>query len=162
WLCDPVVPSRADSAAKVGATKGREVQMRRSEMLGIVAVVWCAYVTDATVARSADGYPAPAAAQAVTAGADDRDADGGTSAFYRYTGPTGSPGTMIRTEDISASKLPTEAARGMRMLYVATDGLGSGTPVVVSGQVLLPKAPMPAGGWPIVAWEHGTTGIADV
>lgn len=36
-----------------------------------------------------------------------------------------------------------------------------GEPIVVSGYVLLPKGQPPKGGWPVLAWAHGTTGIAD-
>jgi pimeloyl-ACP methyl ester carboxylesterase len=31
----------------------------------------------------------------------------------------------------------------------------------VSGAVFFPKTPRPAGGWPVVAWAHGTTGVGD-
>lgn len=27
--------------------------------------------------------------------------------------------------------------------------------------VFTPNTPAPAGGWPIVVWAHGTTGVAD-
>lgn len=36
-----------------------------------------------------------------------------------------------------------------------------GTDIAVSGYVVAPTAPAPAGGFPILAWAHGTTGIAD-
>ncbi len=32
---------------------------------------------------------------------------------------------------------------------------------VATAVVLLPKGIAPAGGWPVVAWAHGTTGVAD-
>lgn len=34
-------------------------------------------------------------------------------------------------------------------------------PIVASGYLLLPKGKAPQGGWPILAWAHGTTGVAD-
>ena len=34
-------------------------------------------------------------------------------------------------------------------------------PIVNSGFVLLPPGEVPEGGWPVVAWAHGTTGVAD-
>ncbi|OTG83623.1 alpha/beta hydrolase family protein [Acinetobacter sp. ANC 4648] len=38
----------------------------------------------------------------------------------------------------------------------------SGTEVLATSLVFTPKTAAPAGGWPIVAWAHGTTGVADV
>ncbi|WFD08105.1 hypothetical protein MVES1_003475 [Malassezia vespertilionis] len=35
-------------------------------------------------------------------------------------------------------------------------------PITVSGYTLLPKGDPPQGGWPIMAWAHGTTGVADI
>ena len=40
-------------------------------------------------------------------------------------------------------------------------GVGGG-PVAVSGTVSVPKGHAPKGGWPVITWDHGTTGIADV
>lgn len=34
-------------------------------------------------------------------------------------------------------------------------------PIVASGYILLPKGKAPKGGWPVLAWAHGTTGVAD-
>lgn len=34
-------------------------------------------------------------------------------------------------------------------------------PIVTSGYILLPKGKAPRDGWPILAWAHGTTGVAD-
>ncbi|TAL73734.1 MAG: alpha/beta fold hydrolase [Rhodanobacter sp.] len=36
-----------------------------------------------------------------------------------------------------------------------------GEPIVVSGYALLPKDAPPKGGWPVLAWAHGTTGVTD-
>jgi pimeloyl-ACP methyl ester carboxylesterase len=36
----------------------------------------------------------------------------------------------------------------------------TGKPVAVSGIVSVPKGKSPKGGWPVVTWAHGTTGIA--
>jgi dienelactone hydrolase len=45
-----------------------------------------------------------------------------------------------------------------RVVYRSTSG-DDGAPTVVSGAVVVPLGPPPAGGWPIVAFGHGTTGI---
>jgi pimeloyl-ACP methyl ester carboxylesterase len=35
-------------------------------------------------------------------------------------------------------------------------------PAAVSGSVAVPKGKPPKGGWPVITWAHGTTGVADV
>jgi pimeloyl-ACP methyl ester carboxylesterase len=37
----------------------------------------------------------------------------------------------------------------------------SGKAVAVSGSVTVPRGTAPKGGWPVITWAHGTTGIAD-
>jgi pimeloyl-ACP methyl ester carboxylesterase len=37
-----------------------------------------------------------------------------------------------------------------------------GTMVPVSGMVAIPNGKAPKGGWPVITWAHGTTGIADI
>lgn len=36
-----------------------------------------------------------------------------------------------------------------------------GEPIVASGFIILPKGKAPRQGWPVLAWAHGTTGVAD-
>ena len=50
---------------------------------------------------------------------------------------------------------PLQAAR---VLYRSTEG-DTGQPTVVSGSVFVPRGDPPPGGWPVVAFAHGTTGI---
>src|SRR3954447_6295198 len=38
----------------------------------------------------------------------------------------------------------------------------NGKPIAVSGAVAVPRGKPPKGGWPILTWAHGTTGIADI
>lgn len=45
--------------------------------------------------------------------------------------------------------------------YLSTNGVSGTGLVPVTGVVIYPAGPAPAGGWPIVAWAHGTVGIAD-
>lgn len=71
--------------------------------------------------------------------------------------PTGPPGTIIRTEPLGGP-VP-DGAQAWRVLYLST-GL-QGEPIAVSGAVFAPAGPAPAGGRPVVAWAHGTTGIVD-
>ena len=66
----------------------------------------------------------------------------------------GRPGTLIRAEPMHGA--PDNAA-AYRILYRST-GLHN-EPIAVSGIVVVPEGPVPAGGRPIVAWAHPTTGV---
>ncbi len=76
--------------------------------------------------------------------------------FYAARGHeiAGRPGTIIRQETLIGG--PPEAT-AYRVLYRST-GL-RGETIAVSGLVIIPNAPTPVGGRPVVAWAHPTTGI---
>jgi acetyl esterase/lipase len=78
-------------------------------------------------------------------------------AFYQATDSeiAGPVGSLIRKETrIGAAA----GATAYRVLYRSTKP--DGTPIAVSGIVIVPAGHPPAGGWPIVAWAHPTTGVA--
>jgi len=55
------------------------------------------------------------------------------------------------------------APAGMRAWTVVYGSTGlDGEPVAVSGMILAPADPPSGGAYPIIAWAHGTTGIADM
>ncbi len=66
----------------------------------------------------------------------------------------GAPGTIIRQEPMLPT--PTGGA-AYRVLYRST-GLRN-EPIPVSGVIIIPPGPAPAGGRHIVAWAHPTTGV---
>lgn len=80
------------------------------------------------------------------------------SAFYAATQAelAGAPGSIIRTQQIYGSPWGSTA---YKVLYRST-GL-QGEPIAVSGVVVIPQAAAPSGGYPVVAWAHPTTGVAD-
>jgi len=89
--------------------------------------------------------------------------DGGVSAFYRWNGvPPDGPGRMLRRERLEAKFSIAGAGTAERVLYSSTRDDDATAPITVSGAVFLPPGKPPAGGWPIVSWAHGTTGIADI
>ena len=91
--------------------------------------------------------------------------DGGVPSFYVWSGPVpGTPGQLLRQQSLDANLAldNSDPSQNVRMLYTSTDGVDGKTPVAVSGAAYFPKGPPPAGGWPIVAWTHGTVGVADV
>ena len=81
--------------------------------------------------------------------------------FYKVPVPLepAPPGAIIRSSMIrTAGRLPT-GATAYRVLYHSQSM--AGTDIAVSGVIVVPGGPPPAGGFPIVSWAHGTTGVAD-
>lgn len=88
-------------------------------------------------------------------------APGGT-AFYTPPASAlkGVHGTLIWSRKApGAVKLPS-ASQSTNVLYRST-GV-DGKAIAVSGTVDIPRGKAPKGGWPMISWAHGTTGIADV
>ncbi len=72
--------------------------------------------------------------------------------------PSGKPGELIRSEPFDNYDLPYTVS-AVRILYHSRSATGED--VASSGVVLYPTAAKPpAGGWPIIAWAHGATGVA--
>jgi acetyl esterase/lipase len=65
------------------------------------------------------------------------------------------PGTVLRSETIAGAQ---PGATTTRVLYASTDPAGD--PIAVSGVVITPDGAAPPGGRPVVAWAHGTSGVA--
>ncbi|MBL7252110.1 lipase family protein [Alloalcanivorax marinus] len=85
------------------------------------------------------------------------------SPFYRWDGDVpAAPGTVLRAEEVEPQADIPAAAHVRRLLYSAPDQRWDSGQVPVSATLFLPSAPAPADGWPILAWAHGTLGIADV
>jgi pimeloyl-ACP methyl ester carboxylesterase len=79
-----------------------------------------------------------------------------------YTPPKQLPGSghgaLIRSKPLHS---PAAIAGGRNTLVLYRSASFDGKPVAVSGTVTVPNGEPPKGGWPIVTWAHGTTGIAD-
>jgi pimeloyl-ACP methyl ester carboxylesterase len=84
------------------------------------------------------------------------------SDFYIYDSALDKPGMLLRQEPLTAGKSNPGAARNIRLLYSSTDGIDGKDLVAVSGVLFLPEGSPPGGGWPLMAWTHGTVGIADI
>jgi len=69
-----------------------------------------------------------------------------------------SRGSVLRSEQVRMTG-PLAGVTGIRVLYRSVDA--DGAPAIVSGIVLTPPGAAPQAGRPVVAWAHGTTGIAD-
>ena len=82
------------------------------------------------------------------------------AAFYRAPDPLppGERGAVIWSRPLAAEASLPGAARNLLVLYRSTDAAGKAA--AVSGTVAIPPGTPPAGGWPVVTWAHGTTGLA--
>ena len=80
------------------------------------------------------------------------------TAFYRTPSLDGTkPGALLRRQAFRGYAVPVGAS-AVRILYHSLDS--SGRDVATSGVVLIPAGTAPAGGWPVIAWAHGTSGVA--
>lgn len=72
----------------------------------------------------------------------------------------GGPGTIVEAspmDDVDAS-VGRLGGKSFRVTYRSTSGI-TGKPTVVTGAVFVPPGKPPHGGWPILAFAHGTIGI---
>jgi pimeloyl-ACP methyl ester carboxylesterase len=114
--------------------------------LVLSVAVGASFLTPATAAADA---PPPTAAP-VWSGLDVR----------VYAGPVPTtPGTLIRSVPLDRSLWVRSAGDARRFLYSSIDQHGK--PAVSTAAVFLPRSRPPAGGWPVVAWAHGTVGLGD-
>lgn len=66
----------------------------------------------------------------------------------------GAPGQLLRSEPFSSDEIPAGAS-AWKILYTTTSD--EGHPAIASGLVIAPTSTAPS---PVVAWAHGTTGVA--
>jgi len=70
------------------------------------------------------------------------------------------PGTLVSERLVGLPEpLHRLGASGHSVVYWSTTA--NGTPVTVTGLVVVPRGKAPAGGWPVLSWGHGTTGLDD-
>jgi pimeloyl-ACP methyl ester carboxylesterase len=74
--------------------------------------------------------------------------------------PSGTRGSVIWSRALEGTMALPSAARNLLVLYRSTGDLGQ--PVAVSGTIAIPQGDPPAGGWPVITWTHGTTGLNPV
>jgi len=73
--------------------------------------------------------------------------------------PIGKPGTLVRSEPAIEYDLPP-GVTASRILYHSQNA--GGKDALASGVVLVPYGKPPKDGWPLLAWSHGTSGVARV
>lgn len=110
------------------------------------------------------GWAAPVGMAALIWGPMPAQAQDDLSGTGFYTVPQPLPeapaGSMLRLRDLDGTMALPSAASNRLVMYLSRDPAGA--PVAVTGTVSVPKGEPPEGGWPVIAWTHGTTGLADV
>src|SRR3954453_9180603 len=86
------------------------------------------------------------------------------SAVLATAGPAGAAparpdGTVMKVEALDPALWVPGTAHGYRLTYLSRDGFGH--QAQTTGEVLLPAGKAPKGGWPVISWAHGTSGLAD-
>jgi hypothetical protein len=99
-----------------------------------------------------------AACSSSTPAASSIPAPKGLPSFYSVPQPlpSGPPGTVVKSQKIAVAGLDGTT---YRVMYMSESVLNK--PVVVTGLIIVPDKPAPAGGYPVVSWGHGTNGMAD-
>ncbi|MBF6349071.1 MULTISPECIES: lipase family protein [Nocardia] len=71
------------------------------------------------------------------------------------------PGALITATPVRVSpdSVIPEDARTERITYLSQSA--AGRQILVSGTVTVPAGEPPEGGWPVISWAHGTTGVGD-
>ena len=86
---------------------------------------------------------------------------GPSNAWAAEAGTSQRPGALVETKpitDIDAS-IRDLGGESLRVLYRSTSG--DGKPSVVGGALFVPSGTPPPGGWIVLGFAHGTTGILD-
>lgn len=138
----PSVPPRPRTRAFRPAGRRRGVRRLSAVAASLAAAVALSVV--GTASASTDVTPAPR-----LSGMD----------AATYAGPIGAPGTLLRSTPLDPSVSLPDAGRAFRILYASVDVRDR--PAVSTGAVFVPRTPPPPGGYPVIAWAHGTTGLGD-
>lgn len=112
-------------------------------------IVGLAAVSVAVFVAGCSNDPAPVESSSAAFG-------GAIDADYSGSGPGSlKSAEELLTIDRRISGISSVAAR---VVYTSTSGV-DGSPTEVSGTVFAPQGDAPEGGWPVIAYGHGTTGV---
>ena len=138
-------------------TASSRVRALPALLTALVLVAACSGDSGGTDDAGAGGSSGTeAGTEAAAAPAEVEEFTGPVEDFYAVPDPlpAGEPGDLIRTMPIEA---PAGEA-GLRVMYHSTDAEGDDR--AVTGVVYYPTEAPGDEGWPIVAWAHGTSGLA--
>jgi pimeloyl-ACP methyl ester carboxylesterase len=123
-------------------------------------IVSCAVVAAALVAGCTSAVPEAAEPPAQTSAVKSFDPlFGGAVALDDPDLTDDGPGSLVSLDVMrGSSELEDVDATYARIVYRSTSGI-DGAPTLVSGVVAVPPGTPPKGGWPVISFGHGTTGV---
>ena len=131
-------------------------------LLLVAACITTAVALSGGASAATPGYTVPATSVRPTAGSGGSQATvpDALASFDRAPDPLpyAPAGTLIRSQAVDAGPGLPAGTRAYRVLYHSTTAAGGD--LAVSGVIVVPGGTPPAGGFPIVSWAHGTTGVA--
>ncbi|MGU3583158.1 alpha/beta hydrolase family protein [Rhodococcus sp. C26F] len=71
----------------------------------------------------------------------------------------GGPGSLVTERTLTGAAAIPSASRTHLITYLSEGA--DRRPTLVSGTVAIPEGEAPDGGWPVISWAHGTTGVGD-
>lgn len=149
----PAASTLAGSAPRFSACRRRfrrsVGQMRRVACLTVAFTLALPFAAALSFAAPGVADATPRTAAPVWSGLDARN----------YDGPIPEAGDLIAQTPLDDAITLSAAGRAYRILYSTPDI--DGAPAVSTGAVFLPSSPTPDGGYPVIAWAHGTTGLGD-
>lgn len=122
----------------------------RAILVGIVVAALSVLAAPVASAIPAPGTPLTPEPAPIWSGLDVRD----------YSGPIPDrDGALIAERPLDPRLSLRGAARAYRVVYATTDARGRRA--ISTGAVFVPRGQAPTGGWPVMAWAHGTVGMGD-
>jgi pimeloyl-ACP methyl ester carboxylesterase len=125
-------------------------------VLAVLLVLAGGCRADQGAADTATTTTAPVESTTTTTATEDTSTSHPPTTVADREGIAGAPGAVLRSTELDAGDLP---GRVFRITYWSRSVDGGS--VVVGGIIAVPDGDVPPAGFPVLAWAHGTTGIAD-
>jgi alpha-beta hydrolase superfamily lysophospholipase len=128
-------------------------------IVGMITVAGCSSSGKTASGNAPSGNPSSTGASSTSAAPTTTPAPAGLPAFYGVPQPlpVRRAGTLLKAAKVDA---PTIHGTAYRVMYESRTLQNQ--VVAVTGVVIVPTKPAPAGGYPVVTWGHGTNGMADI
>jgi dienelactone hydrolase len=69
------------------------------------------------------------------------------------------PGSVLRVQPLARDLWLPGTSKAVKLTYTTKDAFGRSAPS--TGAVFFPRGRAPEGGWPVISWAHGTSGLGD-
>lgn len=154
-----VIEGGLKGSSKAGRIAGLGVRVSRRISYLAAAFMAIVMATTLAAAQSAPAIASPQSHEEQEAHQIPRGPAGSDFYYPPDSLVDGPHGTVIWARKLTGlAAFP--GAENWKVLYRSRTPKGEA--VAVSGTVAVPNGEQPEGGWPVMSWAHGTTGVADV